>query len=84
MVGLCISPLWAQEPGSGFGRIRVAMSGLKSDAGDLRIALFNSRAGFPGKSELAGSTAVISAEGGVAHLCFLTDPIWRLCYLGHA
>ena len=55
--------LCAEESAPDIGRIRVKVAGLKNDLGDLRIALFNSKTGFPGKSELAFSRTVIPAEG---------------------
>lgn len=48
-------------PVSGFGRIKVELLGVRSEKGDLRIALFDSKRGFPGKFERASARGVVAA-----------------------
>ena len=45
------------------GRIRVKVLNVHSTQGTLGIALFNSKKGFPSKSEQALQRTLISAEG---------------------
>lgn len=45
------------------GRIKVRVLDLRSDKGDLDLALFNAKKGFPGKTEMALRKAVIPAAG---------------------
>lgn len=43
----------ASASAQGKGRIAVTITGFKSDSGWMRISLFSSKKGFPGKHELA-------------------------------
>jgi uncharacterized protein (DUF2141 family) len=45
------------------GRIKVRILDLRNDKGDLLIALFNAKKGFPGKPETAVRKSVIPAAG---------------------
>lgn len=45
------------------GRIRVRITGLRSHDGELSLALFNDRKGFPGKDDRAFRSGNIPASG---------------------
>jgi uncharacterized protein (DUF2141 family) len=53
----------ASDPGA--GRIRVAFVGVRSEQGDLRIALYDSKRGFPGNSERACVLGIVPASSHV-------------------
>ncbi|NTV01614.1 MAG: DUF2141 domain-containing protein [Chlorobiaceae bacterium] len=63
MLAVSLAVLHADEREFPAGRIKLTLSGVRSGNGEIRIALFNSKTGFPGKTELAFSRAVVSAEG---------------------
>ncbi|NTU57736.1 MAG: DUF2141 domain-containing protein [Chlorobiaceae bacterium] len=56
------------------GRITVKVFNLRSANGDLVVALFNSKKGFPGKLEAAVRKTVVSAEGAQHEVVFNDVP----------
>ncbi|MGC8774318.1 MAG: DUF2141 domain-containing protein [Chlorobaculum sp.] len=55
---------------SGSGTITVKITGLRSTGGNLSLALFNAKKGFPGKYERAVRKAQISAAGSLHVVVF--------------
>lgn len=56
--------------GEGKGRIVVTIAGFKSDNGWMRISLFSSKKGFPGKHELAVSAGSRAIKGRTSSFVF--------------
>jgi len=56
------------------GEIRVMVSNLKSDKGEVRIALFNSKEGFPTKSTKAIKKGSVKINGSKAEYIFKNIP----------
>lgn len=60
------------EVPAGFGSITVRITGLRSSDGNLSVALFNAKKGFPGKYENAIRKAKTSAAGS-QHVVVFND-----------
>ncbi|NTW52996.1 MAG: DUF2141 domain-containing protein [Chlorobiaceae bacterium] len=56
------------------GKITVTVNNLRSSNGDLVVALFNSKQGFPGKLNSAIRKTVVSAEGTLHEVVFNDVP----------
>jgi len=55
---------------AGLRALRLSFSGLRSDAGSLRVLVFNGPRGFPDEPGQALRTAVLPIRGRRAEVCF--------------
>ena len=54
--------------------IRIVAEGLEHQAGEVRVALFETRSGFPGEPERALQRGIAEMDGATAHFVFEPVP----------
>ena len=68
---VAVEPVKAEIP-AGNGAITIKITGLRSASGNLLVALFNAKKGFPGKFENAVRQASVTAAGS-DHVAVFSD-----------
>lgn len=75
LLSLCLCfEVFADQKGAASGRITVKVTGLRSNSGEVRVHLYNSRDGFPSNPQKAIATMVSTIKNAEADLFFTDIP----------